>query len=40
MGHYKASQLDILLFKEALKIKQKFPALSSGLKASKELKLL
>ena len=35
----KARQWDILLFKEALKIKEKCPTLNSGLKASKELKL-
>ena len=35
----KARQWDILLFKEALKIKEKCPALNSGLKVSKELKL-
>ena len=32
----RAGQWDILLFKEALKIKEKYPTLISGLKASKE----
>ena len=35
----KARQWDILLFKEALKIKEKCPTLNSGFKLSKELKL-
>ena len=35
----KPRQWDILLFKEALKIKEKNKTLNSGLKASKELKL-
>ena len=35
----KTRQWDILLFKEAMKIKEKCATLNSGLKASKELKL-
>ena len=35
----RARQRDILLFKEALYIKEKNPTLNNGLKASKELKL-
>ena len=35
----RARQWDILLFKEALHIKEKNPTLNNGLKASKELKL-
>ena len=35
----RARRWDILLFKEALRIKEKNPTLNSGLKASKELKL-
>ena len=35
----RARRWDILLFKEALHIKEKNPTLNNGLKASKELKL-